>query len=107
MYLFDVAKDLLDSTTPASSNGVAKTSDKGASAKSSVLRRRSSDSSATKDGKKAEKQHPDSDSKLKSKRASTSSTHLRKSSLMVDVMTGEFLDDLLDDSDEEDRNDKF
>ena len=100
MYLFDVAKDLLDSTTPASNGD--KTSDKGASAKPSVIRRGSS-GGAAKNGTKAEKQNPNIN--RRSKRSSTSSTHLRKSSLMVDVMTGDFLDELFDD-DEDERNDK-
>ena len=104
MYLFDIAKDLLDSTTPASNVGVDKTSDK-ASAKPPVARRGSSDGAAAKTGKETETQHPNGDNNRR--RSSTSSTHLRKSSLMVDVMTGEFLDELLDDDDDgEDRNDK-
>ena len=101
MYLFDIAKDLLDCTTPASNVGVDKTSDK-ASAKASVARRNSSDGAAAKTEKETEKQRPNGHNN----RRSSSSTHLRKSSLMVDVMTGEFLDELLDD-DGEDRNDKF
>ena len=100
MYLFDIAKHLLDSTTPASNVGVDKTSDK-ASAKPLVARRNSSDGVASKAEKETDKQRPNGSN---NRRSSTSSA-LRKSSLMVDVMTGEFLDELLDD-DGEDRNDK-
>lgn len=105
MYLFDIAKDLLDCTTPASNVGVDKTSDK-ASTKPSVARRNSSNGAAAKTPKETDKQHPTGHDNRR--RSSTSSTHLRKSSLMVDVMTGEFLDELLElDDDGEDRNDKF
>ena len=102
MYLFDIANDLLDCTTPASNVGVDKTSDK-ASAKPLVSRRNSSDGVASKAEKETDKQRTNGNN---NRRSSTSSTYLRKSSLMVDVMTGEFLDELLDDVGE-DRNDEF
>ena len=97
--IFDIAKDLLDSTTSASSNGVDKTSDKGTSATKPALIRRGSSGVATNDGKEAEKQHPNS-RRIK-KRTSMPKGRRRISIDMVDVLTGEFLDD-----DGEDRNDK-